>query len=104
MYFESMDQCEITTRYHLTMVQKDAWRKVVDELYALCAQPTDWQDQRDERRRLEDFLIETMAEAVYDNSDEERPPYEWREEDSDIPVSQYTRGAAYARYASQFER
>lgn len=78
MYFESMDQCELTVRYHLTMVQKEAWRKVVDELDGLCAQARTYQAQREERQRLEDYLIEMMAEAVYDNGDEEPEPVEYR--------------------------
>ena len=76
MYFENSDQCELSVRYHLTQVQAEAWDKVLSELDALCKladNPLDWGE---ERRNLENVLIEVISEVIYDNSDEERPPAE----------------------------
>lgn len=74
MYFENSDQCELSVRYHLTQVQSEAWDKVLSELDALCKladNPIDWGE---ERRNLENVLIEVISEVIYDNSDEEPDP------------------------------
>lgn len=90
MYFENADQCELTVRYHLTQVQAEAWGKVVDELDALCKladNPLDWGE---ERRNLENVLIEVISEVIYDNSDEERPESDsWRGEAENAYVDMY---------------
>lgn len=73
MYFENSDQCELSVRYHLTQVQKDAWDKVLSELDALCKE-----GDMEERRNLENVLIEVISEVIWYNADEEPTGSEYR--------------------------
>lgn len=66
MYFENTDQCELSVRYHLTQVRAKEWALVLDELDALCKE-----GDLEERRNLENVLIEAIAEVVWENGDEE---------------------------------
>lgn len=71
MYFENSDQCELSVRYHLTMVRAKEWALVLDELNALCMEAHDPKTAEEWRRRLEDQLIYAISEVVWENGDEE---------------------------------
>lgn len=78
MYFENTDECELTVRYHLTLVRAKEWAWVLDELDALCMEATTPEGAKDWRRRLEDQLIQAIAEVVWENSEEEPTGSEYR--------------------------
>lgn len=78
MYFENSDQCELTVRYHLTQVRAKEWRYVLDELDALCMEATTVEGAKDWKKRLEDQLIQAIADVVWENGDEEPTGSEYR--------------------------